>query len=211
MGMQCQAARGLVSEVSVRISPRERLKHETKALHKQLDSLPLMHSLTQKDLDVSRYTETLKVMFQWLLVVAPKLSQLDLPNYARPERKIEALSRDLHHLGQPASLHPVSSDVHGLHFAMGIHYVLEGSSMGARLLAPRIEASLGRSDVTQFYRLYGEHTFDYWQRTLSLIDETLDDEQAVVDACEGACWAFISLIERVESAAARHSGSSASE
>lgn len=198
MEIQQQYARGHRVEVSVSMSPRERLKHETQALHKRLDSLPLMQGLMQKDLDISQYTETLQVLFGWLSFVAPALSQLELPNFARPESKIEALRSDLYHLGQLAPPDPVSALVPGLHFAMGIHYVLEGSSLGARVLAPRIEASLGRSDVTQFYRLYGEHTFEYWQAASLLIDETLCDEHAVAEACEGACWAFKSLIERFE-------------
>ncbi len=192
-------------DILEQITAQEWLKHETASLHRSLDTMPQMRRLMRPDLCEQSYACTLSVLLNWTLSVGPALSSLKLPNYADPQHKINALSEDLKHLNhstqnfpfKPHNSTPTGTDEA---FALGLHYVLEGSSMGALILSPRIEASLKRTDVTRFYRLYGDQTHRYWQSTQTRLDEGLGSDVARQRAGEGARWAFTSLIDRFEAA-----------
>lgn len=176
-------------------SAHSRLKRETSALHRQLDTLPQMRRLMSPKLTEQSYTETLAVLFNWTQEAGAKLRELQLPHYAQPQRKLSALQHDLKMLKQPTTQLPQVVSETDAHFALGILYVMEGASMGARILAPRIEATLKRSDITRYYRLYGDQTLAHWQNTTNWLNSELDDEASYQPARSGADWAFNLLIE----------------
>lgn len=179
-------------------SAHSRLKRETSALHRQLDTLPQMRRLMSPELTEESYTETLAVLFSWTQEASTKLRGLQLPNYAQPQRKLRALQHDLQMLKQPTTQLPLAMSETDAHFALGTFYVMEGASMGARILAPRIEATLKRSDITRYYRLYGDQTLAHWQSTTNWLNRELDDEACYQRARSGADWAFNLLIEHFE-------------
>lgn len=186
-------------------SAHERLRNETAELHRRLDQLEPMKRLMQPTLTEASYSATLLTLLQWTETVSLRCMGLDLPEYASPARKINALQQDLRTLDLPLPTTPRMSVVNDPSFALGIHYVLEGASMGARILAPRIESSLMRQDVTAYYRLYGEDTLTYWQQTVAHLEKCLDQEESRATACQGARWAFESLIQRfIANSASEH-------
>lgn len=178
-----------------RESAHSRLKRETSVLHRELDTLPQMRRLMSPELTEQSYTETLTVLFNWTQEASAKLRGLQLPHYAQPQLKLRALQQDLQMLHQPTTQLPQVVSETDAEFALGILYVIEGASMGARILAPRIEATLKRSDITRYYRLYGEQTLAHWQSTTNWLNRELGDEASYQRARNGADWAFNLLIE----------------
>jgi|GEM_PF-1145866 len=83
-------------------------------------------------------------------------------------------------------------------FALGIHYVVEGSTLGAQFIAPRVEQSLGRNDITHFYRGYGSNVMSRWRDTLEILNHALlsDEEQQL--AISGAQAAFGLMLDTLE-------------
>ena len=177
---------------------REWLKRETASLHRRLDTMPQMRRLMRPDLNEQSYASTLSVLLYWTQSVAPAFRCLTLPDYADPLHKINALRQDLERLNYLTQPQLTAAPHTDEAFALGLHYVLEGASMGAQILAPRIETSLQRNDVTKFYRLYGDQTRSYWQSTQARLDAGLSNETARQRAGEGARWAFTSLMSRFE-------------
>ena len=172
------------------------LKEATKGLHTQLDSMPAMRQLMRPDLTLKQYREILSHLDSWLREMSAQLHLPFQPSFASIEHKLNALRTDLETLGQSRptlTLHLASTDPH---YALGVHYVIEGSTMGARILAPRIETSLGRTDISHFYRLYGEQTLANWAETINLLERELTTQQRLDRAAEGATFAFNSLISR---------------
>ena len=171
------------------------LKEATKELHARLDSMPAMRQLMRKDLTLDQYSEVLLHLDDWLREMAVHLHLVSSPSFAAIDRKLDALRTDLFTLGttrRAVKLQLASTDPH---YALGIHYVIEGSTMGARVLAPRIEQSLQRTDITHFYRLYGEHTLANWSDTISLLENELTTQWQRERAVDGATAAFNALID----------------
>lgn len=178
------------------ITAHTALKEATKDLHAELDSMPAMRQLMRQDLTLDQYSEVLLHLESWLHEMSAHLHLRSRPSFAAIDRKLIALRTDLENLGESRptlKLHLASTDPY---YALGVHYVIEGSTMGARILAPRIETTLGRTDITHFYRLYGEDTLANWAETIDLLEQELVDQCQRDRAVEGASTAFRSLIER---------------
>lgn len=98
----------------------------------------------------------------------------------------EALRRDLVDLGA-APLSAATAVAASQDGAIGWRYVLAGSSLGARVLAPRAGA-LG-FDATHGGRYLAlQAASPAWREFLGMLDGTDDTDGA--GACEGACAAF---------------------
>ena len=175
----------------------QQLRESTRVLHAQLDTLAPMRQLLKPDLGESNYADVLRTLNAWLQQYAPHLSSLTLPDYAQIEHKFSALAQDLQALGRPIDHSPPAICALNRPFALGVHYVIEGSFMGARVLAPKIEAALKRSDITHFYRLYGDNTVANWQQTLATLELELQSPEALQQACDGAREAFKSMISQI--------------
>ena len=122
-----------------------------------------------------------------------------LPDWGEPSmlRRSDLLARDLETLtGEAAPSSNARTDVAlpTSSGAWGLAYVMEGSSLGGMVLAPRIEALLGlaRGEGTAYLRFRGERTREAWNRFLVRLDDH-DRERAgrerdeMIDAAE---WAF---------------------
>jgi heme oxygenase len=81
-------------------------------------------------------------------------------------RKAPHLRADLHVLEVPFPAAPRRSTppVHDLATALGAFYVLEGSTLGGRMLLKQVHARLG-AVPTQFLTGYGDETGRYWRHT----------------------------------------------
>jgi hypothetical protein len=74
---------------------------------------------------------------------------------------------------------------------LGRLYVFEGSTLGGRLLEPRIRAALALPpECLSYYRVYGDAVYSYWQAFGERMNETLRSEQEVAQAVGGAKQGF---------------------
>lgn len=170
----------------------DHLRSRTATLHRELDaSLPLGPGLTR-----GLYARFLHATREVVLDLEPRL-----PDWGEPStlRRSELLARDLATLTGKAT--PTASpSAHGgearptASGAWGLAYVLEGSSLGGLVLAPRVEAllGLGRGEGTGYFRFRGERTREAWNRFLVRLDhhDVERGARARDEIAEGAEWAF---------------------
>jgi len=172
----------------VRGHAHERLRAETHALHRLLDSRLDLSTLS----DPPGYLKLL--LSNWPVVAIEQALENAgirrlLPDWSRRRRRA-ALVSDLEELG--ASLPSVqeistASDDGTL---LGWSYVLEGSRLGAHAIAGAINRRANEKilSATRFLRHgVGEHLWDSYKAVLASID---GDPAAILKACTGAEAAF---------------------
>lgn len=102
--------------------------------------------------------------------VEARLAELDvwreLELDPEPRGKLALISRDIAQLGGDASKVPVCDApprLATLAEAVGCAYVLEGSTLGGRVISRHVQARLGSDVPRGFLECYGDHTGKFWQ------------------------------------------------
>lgn len=176
------------------------LKERTRELHRSVDRHPLMQRVVAKDLTATEYGTILASLYSWHERVAPVLDTLKLEPHFYSIDKLAALAEDLRWLPHT----PIDFENNSLKeqadeaYSLGVLYVVEGSSLGAQFIAPRVEASLGSQRVTHYYRLYGDAVTANWRTTQSILNSRLDDIASIERALRGARDAFALLLTVVD-------------
>jgi heme oxygenase len=114
-------------------------------------------------------------------------------------RKTEALAADLRRLGEPAAsapppaapVPPVTSRAHALGFA----YVLEGASLGGRVIEKRLAARGAAEAGLRFLHGYGAATSARWKAFCAVLERecAAAPDEAVEGAVQGFGYAWASL------------------
>lgn len=169
-----------------------RLRLETRASHEALEA----------DLDIfSRLASEagrrdLAVLFHGLhsgaeAVLAPWLSLLPGLDY-RDRRRGPLLDRDLAWFGAPTPAACPMARLAGRAEALGLLYVLEGSTLGGQVIRKRLLADGRPLDGLSFLDPYGVETGPRWKSFLAILDrECPPDRPADTDAAvRGAVRGF---------------------
>lgn len=117
------------------------------------------------------------------------------PGGWKPRRHSEALARDLEALGEAPAPAPVSLRMTDAAQVLGVLYVVEGSSLGARMLRPRVEA-LGppAAGAMRFLAEHGDEPA-LWQDFRALLDTVALEPLREHRVPEAACAAFDAVID----------------
>ena len=168
------------------------LKSETRDLHSKIDAHPLLKQLVRPDLDIYHYRLVLQATGCWLVMLKTQFVPLQNAPVHRIDLKLGRLSKDLAVIG--SHLKPISAHLNVSTLSVpalwGAHYVIEGSSLGGVFLAPRIEKTLSRKDVTLFYRGDGEQTSSEWSNTKVQLENNLQSAEEYDEALFGASYSF---------------------
>jgi heme oxygenase len=178
--MTIDVARGDSQPVSSRSSSRaraqavpnfaflERLKYETAAEHAAIESAT---GILDPGLGLEGYRAYLERSFGFYRIVEPQLRELGawdaLKLDATEREKLPFLAEDIVLLGntEPASIRGCDA---GPAFAstaeaVGGAYVLEGSTLGGRVISRLIQSSFGPAAPRSFLECYGTETGKQWQ------------------------------------------------
>jgi heme oxygenase len=84
--------------------------------------------------------------------------------------------------------------------AIGALYVLEGSTLGGRIIAAMIQRQLGPGTPTTYFNGYGEENTRMWQSYKDFLDQprTVEQQTAIIDAAKATFITFKTWIERHE-------------
>ncbi|HEY0742734.1 MAG TPA: biliverdin-producing heme oxygenase [Chryseosolibacter sp.] len=158
----------------------DELKEQTRLVHADLEKKLLTHIQGVKD--TGRYTRLLVLMYGYYAALEQQLDRFrqDLPDY-NIRRKSQAILDDLDVLAYPTKQIPVCLDVpsiHSLPSALGAMYVLEGSTLGGKIISkmllkqvPTLEGS------TRFFQGYKEESMTMWQKFKEHLHSTVDESQ----------------------------------
>lgn len=176
------------------ISPvHQLLRDGTRDRHEALD---MGLALADGNVSPARYVAYLRAMLGWLEPVESRLWQLDWPASLRAadrDGKSALIRADLRAAGDSAPVpqcpdapRPLAADA----YALGVAYVVEGSQLGGRFLAKRLEAADPPLPL-RYLRGYGDEVGSLWKGFLQHLDVAAQGQET--QALKGARDAFDSL------------------
>lgn len=174
------------------VTARDALREATRPIHRRLESRsPLMSPA----LTLGEYAATL-LRFHALYAVferqiahhAAALQEIGI--LWEPRRKLPLLRRDLEALGQPAPVGSRRSRIRltTLAQALGCLYVLEGATLGGRLISHNVRSvlQLGPETGAAFFHGYGDAVRERWREFCAALELGLSvprhRQQAVASA-----------------------------
>jgi heme oxygenase (biliverdin-IX-beta and delta-forming) len=158
---------------------REALRQATRPCHARLEARLAPDALTaSKD----AYRRVLAALYGFYEPLEPRVYPRVFGGGTR-RAKAPLLRADLLALGlSPSELAGLPRcahlpECHGLPAALGIAYVLEGASLGGRLLARRAHERLGLTAASgaRFFHGYGRDTARMWRGFLTMLEGALDE------------------------------------
>lgn len=177
------------------------LRTATAASHTALEALPVSESILKPDVTDLDYAHYLNLMrdvvkdaeqniFPILNTVVPDLES---------RNKTQHIEADLAALGAitETAEKPLSEGIEHLTipFALGILYVVEGSSLGGRVILKNINAVLGHDadSGAAYFSGYGGQTGSRWKAFLEVLVTYESANDAADEIIAGANYAFDSI------------------
>jgi len=139
-----------------------RLRERTASIHASTEALPLMHKLLAPHADVAHYRRYLTALHAVYLAVEPRLYAFVTPDLVQQlglRPKLPALQRDLNALGVGPGMPAIGLSkrvqviVQNEPAALGGLYVLEGATLGGRVIARRLRKQWGGAGDLPFFFL----------------------------------------------------------
>lgn len=186
-----------------------RLREATRPEHSALEKLPLSRALMNPSVTREEYGRYMQSMFPIVSIVEdkiyPVLSNI-FPDLDK-RSKLPHLTDDLTFLqlpvNQPGLLITHESLITtSIPHAIGIVYVLEGSTLGGRIIVKNITSALGfdKNHGASYFTGYGEQTGPLWKSFLNSLTQyeiTSGNGEAIM---EGARQAFQAIHDQISRA-----------
>lgn len=182
----------------------DRLKTETRALHDAIEQTPALARLLDADVRADEYVALLRCLWCFHAALEPRLEacleagSLDSAFSLAARRKTPLLARDLAHYAAPVppaapddALPALPTTAH----ALGALYVVEGATLGGRLILRHLGRSLGvtQAEGAAYYAGYGERTGAMWKTFCALLDARLTTPEEGDAAVAGASALYRTL------------------
>lgn len=170
------------------------IRSRTADNHARLENTPLLSPFSQQRIDLPAYLEILRRFYGYFYPLEQRLDGFPalrewLPDYTE-RRKAKLLLADLNSLhngtepGLCADLPGISTDAE----AFGCLYVMEGSTLGGKIIYNILKKQLGLSDLAgaSFFYGYGPATGEKWKTFGASLEafarETGTDEEIIAAA-----------------------------
>jgi heme oxygenase len=182
------------------------LREQTRDQHRALESQPLLQLLVSSHIDHQHYGRLIRALWafhqpleEYLQLSAGSLLSL-YPGGYHYQPRTPLLAQDIQRLGlslpetdATAGWLPASS---GHAYALGILYVIEGASLGGKLIAPHLAKQLQLSGQTgaAFYNLH--ETYDSWlpfRHWFASCKPEYNDQAGALEVIQGANAMFSGL------------------
>jgi heme oxygenase len=173
------------------------LRMHTRAAHKSIETAPALARLMASDLRRTEYESALIAMHAFHAAIEPEIA-LALEGLPHAQslldgKRLRALSDDLAFLAAaPSQSRPDPIALPGTSQALGALYVIEGASLGGRVIARHIAESLALAPGAGA-SFYGGLSADAARLRWAKLCEVLDDatiEIGLDDLAQGACKTF---------------------
>ncbi|WP_264537891.1 biliverdin-producing heme oxygenase [Flavobacterium sp. N1736] len=175
------------------------LKTQTAVAHKRLESLPVSSCILSKEMKIDDYAHYLKLMYDVHHNVEENIFPIlsgsieDLEN----REKKHLIEEDLAFLkyNKPVANSVFNTQNLTIPFALGILYVVEGSSLGGRFILKNIEtiSGLDQGKGVSYFTGYGNKTGSQWKSFLNELTAYQQENNCENEIIEGAIYAFDSI------------------
>ena len=181
------------------------IKSKTANSHKKLESLSVSASILSPEMKVADYVEYLSLMHDVHKnteeIIFPFLS--GIINDLETRKKKHLIENDLNYLNHKKVFSNKVFNIQEptLAFALGILYVIEGSSLGGRFILKNITTvpGLDNGEGTSYFNGYGDKTGSYWKSFLNSLSEYEQNYNCGETIIEGAVYAFESIYNHFKS------------
>jgi heme oxygenase len=185
------------------------IKEQTSNNHTSLENSLLLRPITEKSLTLENYSYILQKFYGFFypleLLVARYPIEQYLPDFVQ-RRKAGLLKNDWQQVTQDShSSLPLCQDlppVNNLEQAFGVFYVMEGSTLGGKMIYKIVRDMLGldhQSGLSFFYG-YGPDTGNKWkafqQSLLNLSSENNAKDDQIIDSANNTFLKFKLWLER---------------
>lgn len=183
----------------------EELKERTRQAHVELEKKLITR--IKRIATVTDYAELLEIMYGFYEPVQRAITPF-LPADRKRGRQSQNILRDLIDIGSPMSSSPQLCDVlpcvDGTPDAIGVLYVLEGSTLGGTIIASMIgkQLNIPVDNGFSFFNAYGERTKSMWEEFRSWLNENRDDQEKerIITAATETFVTFKTWLRQYESA-----------
>jgi heme oxygenase len=178
-------------------SLRSKLKFLTKSFHDSLETVPLSVELASATITKERYINYLKVLyaihykFENLIQNMEEWSSYDINPHKRS--RLQLIKEDLTALDASTENILLEIDLHvnwSFPVAVGVLYVLEGSTMGGQILSQRLSHLIGNDTLsaTRYFQAYKDDTIILWSEYCDFLVQYGDDNpektsEVILSAC----------------------------
>lgn len=175
-----------------------KLRESTAIAHAALEALPVSESILKEDVSNEEYAHYLALMYDVVKDseenIFPAL-QLYIPDITE-RKKTHLIEADLKKMGIDVTENqkPVSAGLGNpsAAYAMGILYVIEGSTLGGRVILKNISRALGYTEDSgaAYFSGYGNFTGSRWKSFLAGLSGFEAETGAGSEIIAGANYAF---------------------
>jgi heme oxygenase (biliverdin-IX-beta and delta-forming) len=185
----------------------ERLKTETRPYHDRIEEVGFSTQIMSGQLTLEEYkmlvinNYRIHKLVEDTLEQNPQVKNLEGLEFDS-RKKTAALAKDLVQLGlNPAdyTTDGITLDLSDFHTAMGVYYVLEGSTLGGSVIARQLAKNeqIAAAGVTEFnfYGCYGDMVGPRWKAFQQVLINVATDTTAEDKMVAGASAAFNAMTE----------------
>lgn len=172
------------------------LKTQTAGAHKRLENLPVSSSILSPEMNTEDYAHYLKLMYDVHYDVEENIFPLlsgSIPDLKERKKK-HLIEEDLAFLNynKPLAGAVFNTENITIPFALGILYVVEGSSLGGRFILKNIEIIKGLDEGkgVSYFTGYGNKTGSHWKSFLNVLTEYQEENNGEDEIIKGAIYAF---------------------
>lgn len=180
------------------------LKMQTSDSHKKLEELPVSMSIMSPEMKIEDYTYYLSLMHdvhndtEGLIFPFFSDAMVDLEQ----RRKKHLIENDLSFLNFKKNNAEKVFQTEGIStaFALGILYVVEGSTLGGRFILKNVSKfpELSGDQGVSYFNGYGEKTGSFWKAFLAFLSEYEQEHNCGDAIIEGAVYAFDSIYKHFD-------------
>jgi len=184
----------------------ERIKKETQEHHERIESSSLMSKISDRSISHTDYLKILSKFYGFFYPLEIQLDQLKelttyLTDYTQ-RRKSSSILKDIEQLGGTKTDCGLCNDLPSLESiseAFGILYVMEGSTLGGRMISKIVEERLSLTSEygINFFNGYGPLTGERWnhfRKSLVEFAEATQDEETIINAANQTFHKFYNWI-----------------
>lgn len=176
----------------------ENLRSATAQSHLNLEALPVSSSIMNPNVTAEEYLLYLSLMydivkdaeeniFRSLSTVITDLDERNKSNFLKSDLEFLVYQ-------DTAQKFPLSGSLPGnsIAFSLGIMYVIEGSSLGGRVILKNISNTLGYDgdNGARYFTGYGGQTGSHWKRFLDMLQQYEAENNSSEEIIAGADYAF---------------------
>lgn len=145
----------------------EIVKGETKSHHQSVEKVLIKELKGLKSLD--EYANLLKRLYQFYVPIENDLQNLisdEIVKDISVRKHNSRLLQDIQSIDKSYDENPKTKHlkIENLSYALGVMYVIEGSTMGGQIISKMLEKNLPVNDkkITTYFNSYGDNSLEMW-------------------------------------------------